>query len=157
MHPAREKISGPSAIIVRHMFAEDVSAALCILEESPEAATWSSASLLEMASHGSAWVGELNGCVAGILIGREAADEFEILNLAISKAFRRRGIATRLVSAAVGSAQTAGTRRTYLEVRASNGGGIAFYMRIGFRVCGRRPNYYREPVEDAVLLLLEKP
>jgi ribosomal-protein-alanine N-acetyltransferase len=38
-------------------------------------------------------------------------------------------------------------------VRASNAGGIAFYARMGFRECGRRPNYYRDPMEDAVLLV----
>ena len=82
---------------------------------------------------------ELDGRVAGILIGRVAADEFEILNLAVGETSRRRGVATQLVSAALEFARTSGARQAYLEVRASNEGGIAFYTRLGFQVCGRRP------------------
>ncbi len=124
-----------------------------ILKESPEASIWSKESLLE-----SAFKGEVLGCrvgwtPVGILIGRVAADEFEIFNLAVGKAFRRRGIATQLVRASLASAQTAGARNSYLEVRASNERAIAFYERMGFQACGRRPNYYRGPDEDAVLLI----
>jgi ribosomal-protein-alanine N-acetyltransferase len=155
--PSPDENTGDSpAVTVRRMSVSDVSAAHSLLEESPEASIWSKESLLESASHGLAWVAELDGIVAGILIGRIAADEFEILNLAVGKAARRQGVATRLVSTALEFARSAGAQQTYLEVRASNEGGIAFYTRMGFRVCGRRPNYYRNPAEDAVLLFLHK-
>ena len=153
MHSPGEKIDDSSAITVRRMTASDASAAHSILKESPEASIWSKESLLESVSQGIAWAAEVDGRVAGILIGRVAADEFEILNLAVVNACRRRGIATQLVSSALEYARTSGARRTYLEVRASNAGGIAFYARMGFRECGRRPNYYRDPMEDAVLLV----
>lgn len=153
MHSPGEKISSSSAVTVHRMSDADVSAALSILQESPEAAVWSRASLLESASSGIALAAELDGRVAGILIGRVVADEFEILNLAVGKASRRQGIATQLVRAAFQSARTAGARQTYLEVRESNEGGIAFYAHMGFRDCGRRANYYRDPVEGAVLLV----
>jgi ribosomal-protein-alanine N-acetyltransferase len=136
------------------MSASDVSAALSILQESPEAALWSQESLLESAACGFAWTAELDGRVAGLLIGRAGADEFEILNLAVGRAYRRRGIATQLLAAALEHAQTVGAMKAYLEVRAFNEGAIAFYSRMGFRVSGRRPNYYRNPIEDAVLLSL---
>ena len=154
MHAPSEKIGNSPAITVRRMTASDVSAVLSILEESPEASIWSRESLIEWASKGMAWVGELGGSVAGILVGRVAADEFEILNLAVGKAWRRRGVATQLVRAAIESARTAGARQAYLEVRASNEGGIALYERLGFRILGGRPKYYRNPAEDAVLLVL---
>src|SRR5512135_661165 len=147
-------MSRSPTVIVRRMSASDVSAAHSILDESPEAATWSREVLLESASQGIAWAAELNGRVAGILVGRVAADEFEILNLAVGKGCRRRGVASQLVNAALEGSRAAGARQAYLEVRASNEGGIAFYSRMGFRVCARRPNYYRNPVEDAVLLVL---
>jgi [ribosomal protein S18]-alanine N-acetyltransferase len=153
MHSPGEKIDDSSAITVRRMTASDASAANSILKESPEASIWSKESLLESVSQGIAWAAELDGRVAGILIGRVAADEFEILNLAVGKACRRRGIATQLVRSALEHVRAAGARRTYLEVRASNAGGIAFYARMGFRECGRRPDYYRDPLEDAVLLV----
>ena len=148
-----KKISSSSTVTVRQMSDADVSAALSILQESPEAATWSRANLSESASSGIALAAELDGRVAGILIGRAVADEFEILNLAVAKASRRRGVATQLARAAVQSARAAGARQTYLEVRESNEAGFAFYARMGFRDWGRRANYYRDPVEGAVLLV----
>jgi ribosomal-protein-alanine N-acetyltransferase len=153
MHSSRRKVAKPSAVSVRQMSESDISAARSILEESPEAVIWSRESLLDSLSHGIALVAELDEHVSGFLIGRIAADEFEILNLAVGKQARRRGIATQLVSSAIESGRSASARKTYLEVRASNNGGIAFYEMVGFRVCGRRPNYYRAPVEDAVLLV----
>ena len=154
MHGPGEKMSCSPSVTVRRMSASDVSAAHSILEESPEASIWPREALLESASLGNAWAAELNGRVAGILIGRVAADEFEILNLAVGKGCRRRGVASQLVNSALEGSRAAGARQAYLEVRASNEGGIAFYARMGFRACGRRPNYYRNPVEDAVLLVL---
>ena len=156
MHPPGEKIRNSSAATVRRMTLADVSTALSILKESPEASIWSSEGLSESVSHGIAWAAEEVGHVAGILIGRLAADEFEILNLAIEKGARRRGLGTQLVNTALESARAEGALQTYLEVRASNQGGITFYTRLGFSVCGRRPKYYRKPVEDAVLLVLHK-
>jgi [ribosomal protein S18]-alanine N-acetyltransferase len=137
------------------MSASDVSTVQAILKESPEASMWSEESLVKSASTGVAWVARLNGSVAGILIGRGAADEFEILNMAVGKMWRRRKVATRLVETALERAWSAGAGKTYLEVRASNEGGISFYKRLGFREVGRRPDYYARPKEDAVLLVLK--
>ena len=155
MPSPRKEIRDSSTVLVRRMVRSDVPGVLSILKESPEAANWSRESLLEFSRRGISLTAELDGGVAGILFGRAARDEFEILNLAVSKTYRRRGIATELVNAATESARTSGARHAYLEVRASNDGAIDLYSRIGFRVYGRRRNYYREPVEDAVLLRLE--
>ena len=148
------KMADAFASAPRRMTAADVSAAHSILVESPEAAVWSRASLSESVANDFAWVMDVHGAVSGILIGRVAADEFEILNLAVGNGCRRRGVATKLVRTALEHARTAGARRAYLEVRASNEGGIALYMRLGFCKEGRRPHYYREPAEDAILLVL---
>jgi len=153
MDPTLGKIHATARVSVRLMHASDISAARSILKESPEASMWSRESLMESASRGIALVAELDGSIAGILVGRAAADEFEILNLAVGKAWRRRGAASRLVADAVTRAQSEGATQVHLEVRASNAGAIALYEKMGFRICGRRPNYYREPVEDAVLLV----
>jgi [ribosomal protein S18]-alanine N-acetyltransferase len=156
MHARGEKIRDSSVVTVRRMCAMDVSPALSILGESPEASMWSSESLLDSISQGMAWAAELDGCLAGMLIGRAAADEFEILNLAVGNEFRRRGVGTKLVTAALEDAQFAGARQVFLEVRASNEGAIALYARLRFRVCGRRLNYYRGPTEDAVLMVFDE-
>jgi ribosomal-protein-alanine N-acetyltransferase len=148
-----EKVGNASSIAVRWMSSSDVPNVVSILKECPEAPMWSGESLLESVSNGLAWVNVTDGSTAGVLIGRVAADEFEILNLAIGRAYRRRGIATQLVIFALEHARVAGARRAYLEVRASNEGGIALYTGLGFRTYGRRPNYYHDPVEEALLMV----
>ena len=141
-------------IQVRPMKEEDVSAVLGLLGESPEAAAWSQGSLVRAAEHGNAWVAQIGDRVAGMLVARVALDEFEILNLAVEKASRRAGIGTHLAACALQAARKAGAARVYLEVRASNHPAIALYSRFGFKPCGERPNYYSNPEEDAVLLVL---
>jgi ribosomal-protein-alanine N-acetyltransferase len=133
--------------------ASDVPAVLAILQQSPEAAAWSQESLLRLGSVApTAWVAERDGVVAGFLIGRSAADEFEILNMAVSGVHRRQGIGSKLLESALEDSRKAGTARVYLEVRASNEPAIALYKRHGFTECGRRVRYYRDPAEDAILL-----
>jgi ribosomal-protein-alanine N-acetyltransferase len=155
MHTPGKATGGKSAVTVRLMSASDIAKAQSILEESPEAAMWSRDSLLDAASRGAAWTAEVEGLVAGILIGQAAADEFEILNLAVARTHRRQGVATRLVGAALESARAAGAAKAYLEVRASNEKAIALYSKLGFRISGRRTKYYRDLKEDAVLLVLD--
>ncbi len=146
---------GTTDVLVRKFAPSDVPAVLTILQESPEAAAWSRESLLQLDSVApTAWVAEWEGIVAGFLIGRSAADEFEILNMAVSGAHRRRGIGSKLLESALEVSRKAGSARVYLEVRASNEPAIALYKRHGFTECGRRVKYYRDPVEDAVLLSL---
>jgi ribosomal-protein-alanine acetyltransferase len=139
-------------IVVRNLTPEDRPAIGRILAESPEAAHWSADSLLEAAPSGMrVWGAELSGEMSGFLVGRKAADEFEILNLAVLQANRRRGIASRLLDAALRWSRGAGIKRVLLEVRASNDAAIRLYVRHGFATCGRRNQYYQNPREDALL------
>ena len=153
MSARNEASKGASLLAIRKLATSDVPAVFVILQESPEAAAWSQESLLQLASADpAAWVVELNGVLVGFLIGRIVADEFEILNMAVSRAHRRSGIGSTLLETALEFSRLAGSARAYLEVRASNGPAIALYARHGFVECGRRALYYRDPVEDAVLL-----
>jgi ribosomal-protein-alanine acetyltransferase len=150
-----ENLSASRSISVRGLRPSDVSAVSSILAESPEASKWPEDSLLESAQSGTAWVAEQEGRVIGFLIGRAVADEFEILNLAVAQSHRRRRIATRLLETMAAWLRTIGTRRAYLEVRASNESAIALYARHGFSPSGRRARYYQYPQEDAVVLSWE--
>ncbi len=155
MPASREASKVASLLAIRKLARSDVPAVFAILQESPEAAAWSQESLLQLASADpAAWVVELNSVLVGFLIGRIAADEFEILNMAVSQAHRRSGIGSRLLESALEFSRTVGSARAYLEVRASNGPALALYKRHGFTECGRRAGYYREPLEDALLLCL---
>lgn len=79
-------------------------------------------------------------------------DELHINTLAVSPASRRRGLATLLLSEIMAEARREGARQATLEVRASNTAAIELYMRLGFTVSARRPGYYANPQEDALIL-----
>lgn len=144
-----------SIVSIRAMTSSDAPAVVSILRESPEASLWAENSIVESANCGMAWVAEQDSNVAGFLIGRGVADEFEILNVAVAHAYRRRGIAGQLVRVALRCSRRAGAKRAYLEVRASNGAAIFLYSRHGFVQNGRRERYYQYPAEDALLFSVE--
>ncbi len=139
---------------VRRLRAEDVDAVMAIEEEAPEAATWSRASYRKFREeNGSlALVLETNGEISGFLVGRQVADQAEVLNLAVGIAHRRKGEGTRLLGAALGEFRSRGGTSVYLEVRESNTGAISFYGKHGFAKTGLRRGYYREPDEGAVTM-----
>ncbi len=91
----------------------------------------------------------------GYLIFWSVADEMHILNLAIHPDHRRRGIARRLLSAGLAQARELGALVAWLEVRPSNAAARALYESFGFKEVGRRPGYYDDTHEDAILLTLE--
>lgn len=90
--------------------------------------------------------------MAGYVVALDAADEGEILNLAVAPAGRRRGLGRALVQDILGALAERGVRYVYLEVRESNAPARALYAAHGFKEVGRRTQYYRRPVEDAIVL-----
>lgn len=82
-------------------------------------------------------------------------DELHINTLAVAPEFRRRGYATALLQAVMEEAETEGAVKATLEVRASNAPALALYERLGFRISARRPGYYTNPQEDALILWRE--
>lgn len=86
---------------------------------------------------------------------RVVADEMEVLDVAVDRAWRRRGVARFLVRLALARGARAGASRAFLEVRSSNAEALSLYRALGFRERGVRPGYYGSPVEDA--RLLERP
>lgn len=90
--------------------------------------------------------------VLGSFSGWLVADEFEIDNVAVAPDWRRFGIGSILLEAALQAASQKGALQAFLEVRASNCAACSLYEKIGFTVAGRRKNYYRDPIEDALVL-----
>jgi ribosomal-protein-alanine N-acetyltransferase len=93
--------------------------------------------------------------IAGYLIGREVAGTGEVLNLAVSPDFRRRGVARALLRAGLALLRKRHVDEVFLEVRESNRSAQALYLSSGFRPVGQRAAYYRNPKEDALVLWLE--
>jgi len=139
---------------IRVFRAADAAAATAVLRESVEAANWLEKSYVEsLGWRGAvALASEVEGTLTGFVIGRQIADEGEILNLAVVPARRRRGEGGALLRAALDEFRTRRTNRVFLEVRESNHAAIAFYGKHGFAETGRRSGYYQGPAEAAVLM-----
>jgi ribosomal-protein-alanine N-acetyltransferase len=89
--------------------------------------------------------------VGGMVLARVAADEAEILTLAVAPAARRGGIGRRLVAAAMRRAAAAGAAAMFLEVAPGNAPARALYARAGFVRVGRRAHYYPNGGDALVL------
>jgi ribosomal-protein-alanine N-acetyltransferase len=90
----------------------------------------------------------------GYLVARAVAGEGEILNLAVAPELRRLGLGGRLLEAGLSALAAAGAKEVFLEVREQNLAAQRLYQRHGFRPVGLRAGYYRNPVEDAIVLRL---
>jgi len=95
---------------------------------------------------------EGEGSLAGYCVYWLVADQVHIQNLAVRPEHRRRGVGHFLLTQALARAAQAGAASAVLEVRESNRAAQELYASLGFRVVGRRKNYYSFPREDAVLL-----
>lgn len=93
--------------------------------------------------------------VAGYLVARVIEDEGEILNLAVDPDIRRKGIGGLLLESGLAALKTLGVLAVFLEVRVSNRAAIDLYLSKGFLPIGHRHQYYRRPVEDALVLRWE--
>jgi [ribosomal protein S18]-alanine N-acetyltransferase len=80
----------------------------------------------------------------GFAVSRMAADEAEILSIAIDAAYRGRGLSHDLLLTHLGHLAGRGVRTIFLEVEENNGPARALYQRAGFSVVGRRERYYRQ-------------
>lgn len=91
----------------------------------------------------------------GFLVARALDGEWEIENIAIAGAARRRGLGTRLLGEFVDSVRRERAAAVFLEVRESNRAARALYEKWAFVESGRRPRYYADPPEDAILYRLD--
>lgn len=102
-----------------------------------------------------AWVAREKGQVVGYICFWLIFDEAHILNLAVHPGYRNRGIGSLLLDRAIHFWNKIGIRGAFLEVRVSNVQAQRLYRKFGFRIIGRRPEYYRNPVEDALVMYLD--
>ena len=82
-------------------------------------------------------------------------EEIRFLNLAVHQEFRRRGLATQLISEAIRLGREEGCCRGMLEVRGSNHAAKKLYESFHFQAYATRKSYYTNPTEDAILMNLE--
>ena len=139
---------------IRAFLPADAAAVTGILKGSPEASQWTEWGFKELLGWGGvlALVSEGDRKVTGFVIGRQVAGEAEILNLAVIVAQRRKGEGGALLMAAMDEFRARQVSRVFLEVRESNGAGMAFYEKHSFSKTGRRAGYYHDPDEAAIVM-----
>lgn len=93
--------------------------------------------------------------VIGYVGSQAVLDAADMMNIAVHPAYRRQGIAERLVQELVARLKQRGIYSLALEVRASNAPAISLYEKFEFKQVGRRPGYYRNPKEDAYIMRKE--
>jgi ribosomal-protein-alanine N-acetyltransferase len=98
---------------------------------------------------------EAAGEVVGYLMAWRTVGELHILNVAVAPSHRRQGLGRRLVDAALDEARRLGLGAVTLEVRPGNTAALALYRELGFVQTGRRPRYYADTGEDALVLTCE--
>jgi ribosomal-protein-alanine N-acetyltransferase len=92
----------------------------------------------------------VDGGDAGFALWRVAADEAELLTIAVRPVHRRRGAGRRLLMAMIDHVRSAGARSLYLEVGTDNQAARHLYDSEGFRAVGNRPAYYQRGSGRAV-------
>ena len=93
--------------------------------------------------------------VVGYIGSQSVGEEADMMNVAVHPSCRRQGIARQLVTALVKELSEKGVHSLALEVRQSNDSAIALYAQLDFQQVGLRPNYYRNPKENALILRKE--
>ena len=143
-------------IEIRTMEPQDVPQ-IAELEKVCFSDPWSENSIIsELDNPLSCWLVAVSGeQVVGYVGSQTVLDGSDMMNIAVSPDFRRKGIAESLIEALISFLRERGSRCLILEVRASNVPAIALYEKLGFLEIGRRRNYYRNPKEDALILRKE--
>ena len=118
---------------------------------------WSEKSIAsELVNDLAFWLVALEGeTVAGYVGSQTVMGESDMMNIAVHPDFRRQGIAEALVETLITELREQGSRCLTLEVRSSNDPAKQLYQKLGFIQIGKRPNYYFNPREDALILRKE--
>ncbi len=101
-----------------------------------------------------AFVAHADGKPAGYSVSWFIGERVHLLNIAVSTAFKRKGIGSLLLEYLIDLSLREGKEVITLEVRESNEGAIAFYRGFGFEIVGVKEGYYRDDQEDAMLMIL---
>ncbi len=134
---------------IKSATTDDV-AALVKIEQACFSVPWSAQSLRESLQNEASrfYLALADGEPAGYIGVQIFSGEGYVTNVAVLPAYRRQGIARALVKRTMKNEMEFLT----LEVRESNAPAIQLYTSLGFETVGKRPRFYREPEEDALLM-----
>ena len=134
-----------------------VAAVAAIEKECFGMAAWSENSVAsELTNALSLWLVAVDeNQVVGYVGSQTVCGETDMMNVAVTADYRRKGLGEQLVQALVAELQAIDSHSLTLEVRASNVPAISLYEKLGFTQTGLRKNYYRNPREDALIMRKE--
>lgn len=109
----------------------------------------------ELASPSSHYlIARADGAPCGYGGVRALGDQGDIMTIGVVPGARGRSVGSRLLDGLIAWARRAGADELFLDVRASNDAAIGLYLSRGFEAVGRRRRYFRNPVEDALVMRL---
>lgn len=145
---------------IRPMAATDVDPVIGIAAGLRDAPRWPRSGY-EAAFAPGAWpqrvalVAETDATIAGFLVAALIPPSAELESIAVAPRFQRLGLARQLLRRLLHDIRSRHCSEVLLEVRPSNQASLALYASLGFLETGRRPAYYSDPVEDAVVMRLD--
>lgn len=90
--------------------------------------------------------------IVGYAVLELTPDHGHLTNIAVASNWRRKSVAKRLMNRIFDLVSAYGRETIVLEVRPSSTEALRLYERYGFREIYRKPNYYRRPVEEAIIM-----
>lgn len=146
-------MAGLNTVMLREMTEDDLAGVLRVEADCFEA-PWTSGMFLGELRNPLSWhrlaVAE-NGESVGFIVARFYGEVWHIMDLAVRPCSRGAGVGGRLLDELLG--HTPRDVPVLLEVREGNAGAIALYRSRGFRDSGRRPHYYADTGEAALLMV----
>lgn len=132
-------------------------AQIAVLEKRCFSDPWSETSVRsELSNPLSYWlVAEEDGKLIGYVGSQSVPPEADVMNLAVAPEWRNKGIGRALMTALIAQLHSRGITVLFLEVRVGNTPAQNLYRSLGFVEAGRRPKYYVNPTEDALILRKE--
>lgn len=142
-----------AVVAIRQMKVED-AAAIAEMEHQTFSDAWSEKAILDTLRNPKTicLVAEKIGKIVGYCIVYTADDEADIARIAVLKESRRFGVASELIHALDVICWENQIQIIMLDVRVSNDDARTFYEKHGFTQDGIRENYYKNPIEDAILM-----
>jgi len=137
---------------IRAMQVKDLQQVLQI-EQQLFVDAWSAEMFRQEIEQKASFVLEFDGQLIGYICGWFLYEEFNLTNLAVATRFQGRGYGKVLVNYLIDYVRQQGFKSIFLEVREFNDAARKLYEKCGFQIAGRRKKYYKNPEEDALLML----
>lgn len=146
--------SAETACAIRGMTEADIDQ-VCRMERAIFSDPWPRSAFVDVIDDDS-WSGlvaEIDGIMVGYACFLIVDVEAHLANIAVAEQHRRKSVAKHLLERIFIQTRKRRCEFILLEVRPSNTEALTFYQKYGFRELYKRPNYYRRPVEDALVMV----